>query len=170
MGKISIIIIWEKIQKSEVFFLRSRWIKYKISNLQAALGESQLEKIDHVIMKKKYLIIIKFLNNKFFQLNNLKKTQLPHTDDYIKYKKFKIKENFKERLIKFCLKKYSFKTLLLSLSSMPMYKSSKISNQIAYKLSSNSVNLPSGYNLKLKDIMRVCNAIYCFLKKEKIRL
>ena len=54
---------------------------------------------------------------------------------------------------------------------MPMYKSSKkISNQIAHKLSSNSVNLPSGYNLKLKDVKRVCNTIYSFLKKEKIKL
>ena len=50
---------------------------------------------------------------------------------------------------------------------MPMYKSSnKISNKIAYKLSSCSVNLPSGYNLKLKDIKRVCNEIYNFLKKK----
>ena len=62
--------IWEKYQllhnmgkkskRSEVFFLEVVGLKYKISNLQAALGESQLEKIDHVIrMKKKYLIIIK---------------------------------------------------------------------------------------------------------------
>lgn len=177
--------IWEKYQllhnmgknpkEVKYFFLEVVGLKYKISNLQAALGESQLEKIDHVIRMKKKIFnnYKKFLNNKFFQLNRSEKNS---TSTYwmttLSIKNLKLKKNFKERLIKFCFKKnIHLRPFFYPLSSMPMYKSSKrISNQIAYKLSSNSVNLPSGYNLKLKDIKRVCNAIYSFLKKEKIRL
>ena len=46
-------------KEAKYFFLDVVGLKYKISNLQAALGESQLDKVDYIIqMKKKFLITI----------------------------------------------------------------------------------------------------------------
>ena len=162
----------KKILKKQSIFLEVIGLKYKISNLQAALGESQLDKIDYIIKMKKQIFnnYKKILKNKLFQLNMPEKNS---TSTYwmttLTIKNLKLKKDFKERLIKFCLKKnIHLRPFFYPLSSMPMYKSSnKVSNKIAYKLSSCSVNLPSGYNLKLKDIKRVCNEIYNFLKKKK---
>ena len=54
---------------------------------------------------------------------------------------------------------------------MPMYKSKKgFKKSNANILSATSVNLPSGYNLKEKDIRRVYYTIMQFLKLEKIKL
>ena len=39
--------------KEAKYFLEVIGLKYKISNLQAALGESQLDKIDYIIKMKK---------------------------------------------------------------------------------------------------------------------
>ena len=83
-----------------------------------------------------------------------------------------LKKNFKERLIKFCLdKNIHLRPFFYPLSSMPMYKSKKgFKKSNASILSATSVNLPSGYNLKEKDIRRVYYTIMQFLKLEKIKL
>ena len=101
--------IWEKYQlldnmgknpkEVKYFFLEVVGLKYKISNLQAALGESQLEKIDHVIRMKKKIFnnYKKFLNNKFFQLNRSeKKTQLTYWMTTLSIKNFKLKKILKK--------------------------------------------------------------------------
>ena len=162
-------------KEAKYFYLEVVGLKYKMSNLQAALGESQLDKIDYIIKMKRQIFnnYKKFLKNKNFQLNIAEKNS---TSTYwmttLTIKNLKLKKDFKERLIKYCFEKnIHLRPFFYPLSSMPMYKTSKkISNKIAYKLTSNSVNLPSGYNLKLKDIKRVCSAIYSFLNKEKINL
>lgn len=174
--------IWDKYQlihnmgkdpkQSKYFFLEVIGLKYKISNLQAALGESQLDKINYIIkMKTKiYNYYKKYLNSKYFQLNipeiNSKSTYWMST---VSIKNLKLKKHFKERLIEYCIKKnIHLRPFFYPLSSMPMYKSKKNDNKIAYKLTTNSINLPSGYNLKPNDIKKVCDTIYEFLKLEKV--
>ena len=174
--------IWDKYQllhnmgkdpkQPKYFFLEVIGLKYKISNLQAALGESQLDKINYIIkMKTKiYNYYKKYLNSKYFQLNipeiNSKSTYWMST---VSIKNLKLKKHFKERLIEYCIKKnIHLRPFFYPLSSMPMYKSKKNDNKIAYKLTTNSINLPSGYNLKPNDIKKVCDTIYEFLKLEKV--
>ena len=54
---------------------------------------------------------------------------------------------------------------------MPMYKTKKeLVNRVSDRLSKSSINLPSGYNLKEKDIRRVYDTVIKFLKKEKLLL
>ena len=159
-------------KQPKYFFLEVIGLKYKISNLQAALGESQLDKIDYIIrMKNKiYNYYKKYLNSEYFQLNI---PEVNSTSTYwmstISIKNLKLKKNFKERLIEYCMKKnIHLRPFFYPLSSMPMYKTKRNNNKIAYKLTTNSINLPSGYNLKPNDIRKVCNTICEFLKLEKI--
>ena len=54
---------------------------------------------------------------------------------------------------------------------MPMYKTKKeLINRASDRLSKSSINLPSGYNLKEKDVKRVYDTVIKFLKKEKLPL
>ncbi len=176
--------IWEKYNilhnmgknpnEAKYFYLEVIGLKYKISNLQAALGESQLDKIDYVIKMKKKIFSYykKYFNNKNFKINkpeiNSKSTYWMTT---LSLKNFKLKKNFKEKLIYYCMKKnIHLRPFFYPLSSMPMYKSKIKKNKVSYSLSLNSVNLPSGYNLRLNDIKRICKTIKTFLKKEKINL
>jgi perosamine synthetase len=45
------------------------------------------------------------------------------------------------------------------MSSFPMFKSCAAENPVAYRVSKNGVNLPSGHNLTEEDIDRVCTAL-----------
>ncbi len=45
------------------------------------------------------------------------------------------------------------------MSSFPMFKSCAATNPVAYRVSKNGINLPSGHNLTEEDIDRVCAAL-----------
>jgi dTDP-4-amino-4,6-dideoxygalactose transaminase len=67
-------------------------------------------------------------------------------------------------------KNIHLKAFFYPLSSMLMYKSKKHTNKIEYKLTTSSINLPSGYNLKINEIKKVCDIIKKFLKLEKVNI
>ena len=83
-----------------------------------------------------------------------------------------IRKKFKERLIEFSMNKnIHLRPFFYPLSSMPMYKNkNKFGKRVSDKLSKSTVNLPSGYNLKEKDIKRIYDTVVQFLKLEKINL
>ena len=71
--------------------------------------------------------------------------------------------NFKkEDLIKFCKSKnIHLRPFFYPISSFPMYK--KKINKVGTKISKQSVNLPSGYDLKKNDIFYVVKTIKTFI-------
>ena len=177
--------VWDKYQlihnmgkspkEPKYFFLETIGLKYKISNLQAALGESQLDKINYVIkMKTKiYKCYKKYFDNKIFKMNKSEKNSQPtYWMSTLNIAHPNLKKGFKERLIQFCMNKnIHLRPFFYPLSSMPMYKNkNKFTKSNSDKLSLSTVNLPSGYNLKEKDIKRVYNSVIDFLKSENIGL
>ena len=125
-------------------------------------------------MKKKvFNYYKKYFRNKIFQLNT---TELNSQSTYwmstLNIRHLSLKKNFKERLITFCLNKnIHLRPFFYPLSSMPMYKTKKeLINRVSDRLSKSSINLPSGYNLKEKDVKRVYDTVIKFLKKEKLPL
>ena len=177
--------VWDKYQlihnmgkspkEPKYFFLETIGLKYKISNLQAALGESQLDKINYVIkMKTKiYKFYKKYFDNKIFKMNKSEKNSQPtYWMSTLNIAHPNLKKGFKERLIQFCMNKnIHLRPFFYPLSSMPMYKNkNKFTKSNSDKLSLSTVNLPSGYNLKEKDIKRVYNSVIDFLKSENIGL
>lgn len=140
--------------------------KYKMTNLQAALGLSQLKSLNQNLQIKKkifeyylnYLKPIKFKTNVSFknQKNSYWMTNIVFD------KKYKVNIKF---LIKF-LKRYKIESrpFFPPLSMMKLFKN-KYKNINSYHLYKNSINLPSSLNIKRSEIIFVCNKIKEYLNK-----
>ncbi len=157
------------IKEKKMFFPHYTGLKYKISNIQAALGCAQLKRLNHIVNKKRqifnwYSKVLK--KNTEITLNAQKKyTYNSYWKTTIVFDQ-KLKIN-KEKLINF-LKKYNIdsRPFFYPLSSLPMYKKD-INNKIAYKLSQNSINLPSFYELSEKQVKYICNIINKYINNLK---
>ena len=150
-------------KETRFFFHSSISYKYKISNLQAALINSQLKKINKLIEIKKKIFnkYKKEFNDEIFEMNfQEKKTKSVYwMSTLVINSKINI---YKEKLINYCKSKnIHLRPFFYPISSFPIYKKSK--NKIAYSTSKKSVNLPSGYHLTDKDIKFVASTIKNFI-------
>lgn len=142
--------------------------KYKMSNLQAALGCAQLERVEELVGKKREIFRIyqeAFSDRPLISLNP------DHPDVYNSYwmttasfsenlglDKFQIIQLLKEMGI-------STRPFFDPLSSLPAYKNTKDasrareSNRATFLLAQKAINLPSAASLTFKDIGRVKQVI-----------
>ena len=147
----------------KTFFIDNLGVKYKMSNIQAALALGQLERIDALIALKRRIF---GWYNKY--LNNLKCVSLNHEvqntksiywmSSIILNKKAKIK---RDKLMKILLKnKIDSRPVFPELSSFKYWNKKNVSSLKNSKyLSSNAINLPSGVCLKEDQIKKVCKII-----------
>lgn len=136
--------------------------KYKMSNLQAALGLAQLERIDELVTKKRILFDLyrKRLENVVgLQLN----TERPWArnsywmtsvilDERLGVSRDQVIAGLRQRSI-------DSRPFFPPLSSLPMYENRQEQNPVAYRVSRQGINLPSGHNLTEADIDRVCRVL-----------
>ena len=149
------------------YWMRNYGYKYKIANVQAAIGCAQMERIDQLIEKK--TIIFKWykelLKSLPLELNTLEdQTKSGYWLPTIIFKEeFNQKEFFKygsERGI-------DFRPFFVPLSSLPFFE--KVSENInSYRLYNRGVNLPSYHEMTKEDCTAVVNIIKSFLKAQKI--
>ncbi len=147
----------------KTFFIDNLGVKYKMSNIQAALALGQLERIDALIALKRRIF---GWYNKY--LSNLKCVSLNHEvqntksiywmSSIILNKKAKIK---RDKLMKILLKnKIDSRPVFPELSSFKYWNKKNVSSLKNSKyLSSNAINLPSGVCLKEDQIKKVCKII-----------
>ena len=135
--------------------------KYKMSNIQAALGCAQLDRIKSLINKKRK---INYWYNK--NLNMLKKINISKDPSYgksihwmtsIELIGYSLKER-KKFIEKLREKKIDTRPVFSSLSSLPMFKTVH-NNKNAIKVGSSAVNLPSGHNLSYSKIKYISETI-----------
>lgn len=142
--------------------------KYKMSELQAALGLAQLERINKLITKKRK--IFQWYQRELKEIegivlncenNNTKNTYWMIT--VIIHPKFGLR---KEDLIKALSKKgIDSRPFFYPLSSLPAYSHLKGTicarsrNQISYEISPYGINLPSALNLTEQNVLYVCNTL-----------
>ena len=152
--------------EDKMFYNREIGYKYKMSNLQAAMGLAQLERIEELISKKRKIFTWykKRLNNiKGLILNN-KEANIKNSywmTTVILEKKFGIE---KEILIKKLKEKnIDCRPFFYPLSSLPAYngsiqvKKARECNKISYEISPFGINLPSALNLTEEKVDFVCN-------------
>jgi len=152
--------------EDKMFYNREIGYKYKMSNLQAAMGLAQLERIEELISKKRKIFTWykKRLNNiKGLILNN-KEANIKNSywmTTVILEKKFGID---KEILIKKLKEKnIDCRPFFYPLSSLPAYngsiqvKKARECNKISYEISPFGINLPSALNLTEEKVDSVCN-------------
>ena len=136
-----------------------------MTNLQAAVGLSQLKELDKKILKKREIfknykrnlsdIKIKMNNEKKKEYNSYWMTNIVFDEKY--------KINVK-KLINYLEKRnIQARPFFPPLSQMKFFKLKKNANF----LHKNSINLPSSLNLGQNDILYVCNSIKEYLRKIK---
>jgi len=135
--------------------------KYKMSNIQAALGLAQLERVDELVNKKRD---INKLYNSFLSDNDrvkvsheLKNCKSIHwmTSIELVDATFEIREKFMKKLKENMI---DTRPIFSPLSSLPMFESNA-ENNIAFRVGSAGVNLPSGHNISEQQIEYICETI-----------
>ena len=136
----------------------------EMSNVQAALGLAQLERIEKLVEKKRQI---------FFLYKNILK-DIP--DISVNYEQANVRSNFWMTSIVFENSKIKRDTLIKKLkeklidsrpffypiSMFPMYKKQK--NPVSYHIGLNGINLPSGVNLKKEEVEYVAKTLKELLK------
>ena len=135
-------------------------LKYKISNIQAALGLAQLERLDDLVEKKRE--IFSWYYNRLkdidgislnYQRKNSRNTYWMTT--IVLEKDFKLnRDQFMKKLKEWNV---DCRPVFYPLSHMPMFETKH--NQNAEWFGLRGVNLPSGHNLIEEDIEYICNVI-----------
>jgi perosamine synthetase len=162
--------------EDKMFYNREIGYKYKMSNLQAAMGLAQLERIEELISQKRKIFTWykkRLKNIKGLILNN-KESNIKNTywmTTVILEKKFGID---KEILIKKLKEKnIDCRPFFYPLSSLPAYNGSiqveiaRECNKISYAISPFGINLPSALNLTEEKVDSVCNVFKTIIFENK---
>lgn len=142
--------------------------KYKMTDLQAALGLAQLKRIDKLVAKKRQ--IFSWYKKRLENVSGIVLSyEAPHClntywmPTIILDKKYGLKKE--ELIVKLRENDIMSRPFFYPLSSMPPFKT-KTDNEIAYNISPYGINLPCGYNLTEEQADYVCD---CLLKILKLR-
>lgn len=145
----------------KTFWMAEYGYKYKMSNLQAAMGCAQIERAEELINKKRQIFL--WYKELF---NDTSKFSMNPEPSYAKnsywmptilfHKSLQIN---RERLFQY-MKSLNIdsRPFFYPLSSLPMFEEQK-ENAVAYGLYERGVNLPSHHDLTKSDICRVYDAI-----------
>jgi perosamine synthetase len=145
---------------SKTFWIETIGYKYKMSNIQAALGLAQFERLDELISKKRE--IFSWYENRLSQYHDIKlnkEANWAHSIYWMTSINLINKSMSRDALMK-KMKEDNIDTrpVFPTISKYPMWYSD-CDNPIATAISENSINLPSGHNLSKDDINLVCDSI-----------
>lgn len=140
---------------------------YRITNLQAALGLAQLERINELIKKKRRVFkwYEKYLSNTDgIELNPQKEwaKNIYWMVCLVMKKDFGISRD--KLMIKLKNKGIDSRPFFYPISNMPMYKNNRFSNSVTEELSKKGLILPSGVDLNKIRIEYICQRVKEILK------
>ena len=134
--------------------------KYKMSNIQAAIGCAQMERINELVMRKRWVFqcYAKYLEGLPLKMNpeptgTLNGYWMPTivVDEDVLFDREALLASFKNN-------KIDGRVFFWPLTMLPMFDQ-KPENVVSYKLYQRAVNLPSYFDLKEKEIKKVANLI-----------
>jgi perosamine synthetase len=149
---------------NRAFWMRDYGYKYKMSNLQAAMGCAQTERIETLIEKKREVFgwYRELLADVPCQLNAeqdyVKNSYWMPTavfDESLNVNRYELMDYLKTRGI-------DSRPFFYPLSSLPMFED-KPENYVAYSLYERAVNLPSHHGLEIEQIQFVVNSVKEYL-------
>jgi len=148
------------------FWIDGPGLKYKMSNIQAAIALGQLERADELIFKKRRIFnwYKKFLNiNKNFILQEEKK------DSYSNYWMNNIlitKKTYSRALLIKHLKENNIdsRPVFSPISQYPIWKEKVTAQTVATYVGSNAINLPSGVCLSKEEVKYISKIINKFFE------
>lgn len=139
--------------------------KYKMSNLQAALGLAQLERVDELVQQKRWINSI--YARELEGVNGIRVTSDKAGCEGIhwmtsieiagcdKEKRSEIMGELKDRLV-------DSRPVFSPLSTMPMFERNA-ENPNAYRIGESAINLPSGHNLSEAELVYICDQLKAIL-------
>jgi perosamine synthetase len=152
--------LWDQGRKPGTFWINQIGLKYKISNVQAAIGLGQLERVDELIEAKRRLFA-------WYQEGLRDVPELPLNvecswarsiywmpsilvDDSLGLNRDEMREQLRKRGI-------DTRPLFPQISQYPMWVEQN--NPVARKVGAQGINLPSGVCLKRPQIDYICRSI-----------
>lgn len=140
--------------------------KYKMSNLQAAIGLAQLERLEELINKKRQ--IFSWYQERLKDIEGLSMNfELPNSRNTYWMTTIVLEKDFGITRDEFIqkLKEWNVDTrpVFYPLSHMPMFEKQHHPN--AEKFSEDGINLPSGHNRTEEEIDYICNVIKLILNE-----
>jgi len=133
--------------------------KYKMSNIQAALGLAQIERVEEIIAKKRQLF--NWYKERLDDIDEIRlNVERPWArnifwmsslilGDSIKISRDEFMKRLKERNI-------DTRPFFYPISSLPMFNKAKVNNPVAYSIPLRGVNLPSGHERTEEEIDYIC--------------
>ena len=149
------------VSKNKQFYINHLGYKFKMTNIQAALGISQLKKLDKIVNKKRKIFFTykKYISSKNFFMNDEKKHEFnSYWMPTIVCKLKRFNRNKFQNYLKD--KKVDTRVFFYPISSFDMFKKSK--NLNSYSIYKKGINLPSYYDLKLKDVKKISEYVNKF--------
>jgi len=152
---------------NKIFWTLKVGYKYKMSNMQAACGLAQLERIEELIAKKRQ--IFSWYQERISKISglqlNIEPSQTKNTYWMVTVvfdKKYKIN---KEQLVKkFAEYNIQVRPFFYPLSSLPFIKI-KSDTPVAFDISTRALNLPCGQLIRKKDVDYICKVLIKILKE-----
>lgn len=143
--------------------------KYKMSNLQAALGLAQLERLTELVEKKRK--VFDWYQERLAGLPGVAlNVERPWARNSYWMSSIVLEEGgsaARDRLM-VCLKHAGIdsRPFFRPLSSQPMFRSSAAQNPVAYAVADRGINLPSGHNLEESDVDFICATLRDVLSRK----
>ena len=162
--------LWDQGRIPGTFWIEEHGPKYKMSNIQAAIGLGQLERNDLMVYKKR-------------KINNWYRKRLANNEKIIFWEEsnkvksicwmtsIRLKNNLKLSREEFCkkLKERNIDTrpVFPSISQYPYWNKKQVSQKNSSLIAETGINLPSGVCLTKSQVDYVCDNIIEILKSEK---
>lgn len=151
------------------FWCEMLGFKYKISNIQAAIGCAQVERIDELIERKREIFFL--YHNYLSRISGIQMNPIPDDaetrygywmptiifDKTINFDREKLLEVFRQNDI-------DARVFFYPLSMMPMFKEER-ENVVSYDIYTRAINLPSYHDLKETEINRVKKIISSVIQR-----
>jgi len=152
-----------KIKKT--FWAEKVGFKYKISNLQAALGFAQMRRVDELVDRK-----IEIFNMYKNELKDVDGITLNFEQEYVKNSYWmptiildeELNINRDEFIEHLNMNGIGARPFFYPISSLPNFKNNP-KNIVSYELSKYGINLPSNYDMILEDILFIKKIIKKYL-------
>ena len=146
---------------SQGFYINDIGYKYKMSNIQAAMGLAQLERIDELVEKR--LLIYRWYRRELNDIDGLALS--PHPSTFIKpnywmasivlWKDFGITRN--ELIESLRERNVDSRPFVPQVSSFQMFEA--CDNPEALYIGKNGINLPSAHDLTEEQVVYICDCI-----------
>lgn len=152
--------------ENKMFWMRDYGYKYKISNIQAALGCAQIDRLEELVNKKRR--IYNFYSERLKDIPCKLNPEPINTKNgfWLPTVIFDESLNFnREEFFKLCKEKnIDSRPFFFPLSSLPMFEEKK-ENVVAYDIYSRGINLPSYHDIDEDSMEFVVSVLKQFINK-----